>query len=165
MNFDLERGENLKRIAVLVLPGSIRAKKNPKTVVPTKNFGGFNPRTGKPYSKRWMYRFENGGWQIVSPKIITEESYTKWQEKARTDALVYLYQRRFLKPTKKPVHVKMVAYYKGPRPDLSGCLESVGDCLQGVVWADDTQIVSWDGSRLVHDVKNPRTEVAVWEEI
>jgi Holliday junction resolvase RusA-like endonuclease len=163
VNFNQD--DKLKLIARLTLAGSIRAKKNPKSVVPTRNFGGINPKTGKPYSRSWMFNFKGAGWQLASPKIVTEESYTKWQDSARTDALVHLYQRRFLKPTTKPVHVKMIAFYKGPKPDLSGSLESIGDCLQGVVWKDDSQIVSWDGSRLIHDVKNPRTEVTVWEEI
>jgi hypothetical protein len=47
------------------------------------------------------------------------------------------------------------------KPDLSGTLESIGDALEGYVWANDTQIESWDGSRLHHDIENPRTEIIV----
>ena len=44
-------------------------------------------------------------------------------------------------------------------------LEGVGDCFEGIVWKNDRQIISWDGSRLFHDKDNPRTELKVsWEE-
>jgi Holliday junction resolvase RusA-like endonuclease len=62
-----------------------------------------------------------------------------------------------------PVEVRVTAYYKGQRPDLSGVCESVGDCLEGIAWENDRQIESWDGSRLYHDKKDPRTIVEVME--
>jgi Holliday junction resolvase RusA-like endonuclease len=40
-------------------------------------------------------------------------------------------------------------------------MESCGDMLQGILYADDGQIESWDGSRMVHDKDNPRTEIRV----
>ena len=44
-------------------------------------------------------------------------------------------------------------------------LESIGDALEGLVWVNDKQIMSWDGSRLFHDLNNPRTEITVrWDE-
>jgi Holliday junction resolvase RusA-like endonuclease len=46
-------------------------------------------------------------------------------------------------------------------PDLSGVMESIGDCLEGIVFMNDQQIVSWDGSRLYRDKENPRTVVRI----
>ena len=60
-----------------------------------------------------------------------------------------------------PIIIETHFFYKGQRPDLSGACESIGDCLQGIVYADDRQIESWDGSRCIHDLQNPRTEVII----
>jgi hypothetical protein len=36
--------------------------------------------------------------------------------------------------------------------------------MEGIIWENDKQIISWDGSRLHHDKANPRTEITVrWE--
>lgn len=43
-------------------------------------------------------------------------------------------------------------------PDLSGCMESLADACEGLLWVDDKQIISWDGARKVHDKRNPRVE-------
>jgi len=63
------------------------------------------------------------------------------------------------------VHVR-VSYYPPDRrqPDLSAVLETVGDLLEGIVYANDRQVVSWDGSRiLAPDRGNPRCVVEVLE--
>ena len=100
--------------------------------------------------------FSYGKFKRVLPSV----AYEKWEAQARS--------WRFLFAPKKiitePVHVEANIFYNGKQPDLSGCLESIGDCLEGIVWANDRQIVSWDGSRLHHDKENPRTEIIVrWE--
>jgi len=87
--------------------------------------------------------------------VLPSEAYQRW-ERAAASALVGL------KPVAEPVHVLATIYYRGRRPDLSGALESIGDCLEGICWENDGQIVSWDGSRLHHDPKNPRTRVEVF---
>lgn len=90
-------------------------------------------------------------------RVLPSKAYELWEAAARVGLMGH-------KPVSCPVSVEAHIYYKGPRPDLSGCLESVGDCLQGVVWVNDAQIESWDGSRLHHDIENPRTEITVrWE--
>ena len=112
----------------VVLPGSIRSKKNSKRVYKMGKF----------------------------TKVLPSKAYEAWEDQARLSLAMQL---RGLKPTTEPVHVNAQIYFKGPQPDLSGCLESVGDCLEGFLWANDKQIVSWDGSRLYHDLKDPRTEI------
>lgn len=94
-------------------------------------------------------------------RVLPSEAYLKWEKEARRCVRP---PGRHVQPLMVPVSVEALIYYKGPRPDLSGCLESIGDALQGIIWADDTQIISWDGSRLTHDKDNPRTVVTVrWE--
>lgn len=118
----------------LILPGSIRSKKNSKRI----------------YS---VGRFK---------KVLPSKAYLAWEEEARRAVVLQLPSG--LKPPfylTGPVSIKAAIYYKGQRPDLSGCFESIGDCLESVVYVNDRQIVSWDGSRLYHDLKNPRTEVII----
>lgn len=117
----------------LTLPGSIRSKKNSKRII----------RAGK------------------FPKIVPSKAYKEWEERARLESRYQLPQWHFPIFYMGNVWAKITIYYKGQQPDLSGCLESVGDCLEGIVWANDSQIKSWDGSRLIHDKDNPRTVVEV----
>jgi len=124
----------------LTLPGSIRSKKNSKRV------------------------FKRGKFTTVLPST----AYLAWEQEARISAKLELchFDSPYLNldlPLKSDIHVKVVAYYKGQQPDLSGVLESVGDCLEGVVWENDRQIKSWDGSRLIHCLGDPRTEVEIQE--
>jgi len=90
--------------------------------------------------------------------VLPSKAYVIWEKQAR---LVFCAQHPGFKPVSYLLHVRVAAYYKGQQPDLSGVLESVGDCLQGFVWQDDRQIKSWDGSRLHHELDNPRTEIIV----
>lgn len=90
-------------------------------------------------------------------RVLPSKAYTVWEAAARS----YMLSRGHDSPLECPVTVEAHVFYKGRRPDLSGALESVGDCLEGFVWANDSQIESWDGSRLHHDKDNPRTEITV----
>lgn len=92
-----------------------------------------------------------------SPRIVPSKAYYKWEREARKTA--YYQWRRA--PILDQVEVTALIYYKGRKPDLSGALESIGDCLQGIIWEDDGQITSWNGSRLIHDKNNPRTELII----
>jgi len=128
----------------LTLPGSIRSKKNSKQPVPI-------PAKGETKIKAF---FQRRGW--IHARVILQPSkqYRKWEKEIRHAVAL-----QYADPLKQgPLHVQMIVYYKGPEPDLSGCEESVGDALEGIVWEDDKQIRSWDGSRVFHDKHNPRTE-------
>ena len=117
----------------ITLPGSIRSKKNSKRI------------------------FSRGKFKTVLPS----KAYCLWEKEARLVAILLL--RGILKaPFGGPIkNVKVTAYYKGARPDLSGVLESAADALEGIIWTDDKNIIAWDGSRLHHDKENPRTVIEV----
>lgn len=115
----------------VILPGSIRSKKNSKRV------------------------FKRG--PVV--KVLPSAAYLKWEDEARVSVMQQLFPE--CAKLDGDLHVKVTAYYKGQQPDLSGVLESVGDCLEGFLWDNDRQIKSWDGSRLFHDKYNPRTIVEI----
>lgn len=121
----------------LTLPGSIRSKKNSKQVIMIG---------GKHQPKR--------------PALIPSKAYSEWEKQARAHA----WSQAIITPLSCPVWVEAHFYCKGQLPDLSGACESIGDCLEGILYQNDKQIFSWDGSRVFHDLKNPRTEVTVrWE--
>ena len=101
-------------------------------------------------------------WRYAQVIIVTGKAYKTWE----LEAWQAIMQQRppGFKLFTEQVTVKVLAYYKGHRPDLSGVFESVGDCLEKLIYADDRQIEQWDGeSRVIHDLKNPRTEVWVDE--
>ena len=88
--------------------------------------------------------------------VLPSKAYCGWEKQARA-SLFYVDPY----PYPNPMQVNAQIYYSGQQPDLSGCLESIGDCLEGIIWENDKQIISWDGSRLHHDLKNPRTELLI----
>lgn len=117
----------------VTLPGSIRSKKNSKRIYKQGKF----------------------------TKVLPSKAYITWEEQARgAVSMQWPYDQPF-SFIEKPVAVNAQIYYKGQQPDLSGCLESIGDAMEGYLWANDKQIISWDGSRLHHNKKNPRTEITV----
>ena len=136
----------------LTLPGSIRSKKNSKKIVSI-------PAHKETANK---HHWAKMGWQFCYMQIQPSSAYKKWEKEARASILDQLPPEfEFITG---PIKVKMLAYYKGHRPDLSGAMESVGDCLENILYCDDKQIESWDGdSRVIHDVKNPRTEIVIEE--
>jgi len=134
----------------ITLPGSIRSKKNSKQIIAVPS------HKGKGTNKHLWAKM---GWQYCYHQIHPSAAYKEWEKEARIAAWASTPEE----PIEGPIHVKALIYYKGRRPDLSGAMESVGDCLEGIIWKDDIQIESWDGSRLIHDLKNPRTEVWVEE--
>ena len=95
-------------------------------------------------------------------RVLPSKAYCEWEQNVRADLSMYAF---FKDPISCPVSVEGHIYFKGQRPDLSGALESIGDALEGMIWENDRQIESWDGSRLYHDLNNPRTEITVrWDE-
>jgi len=115
----------------LILPNSIRSKKNSKRIY---GFGKFK-------------------------KVLPSEAYLAWEEEARRSVVSQL--SCDFKLLTGEICINAQIYYKGQRPDLSGALESCGDAMEGILFDNDKQIVSWDGSRLHHDLKNPRTELFI----
>ncbi len=122
-------------ICTLTLPGTLRIKKNSKNIA----------RFGKKI------------------KLVPSKAYQRWEKNSRDLLAIELVQRGVggFFPIKTELHIQTLIYYKGPRMDLSGALESVGDCLEGIIWENDRQICSWDGSRLHHDLENPRTVIFI----
>lgn len=62
-------------------------------------------------------------------------------------------------PIKDPIAVQVKFYFKDKRGlDIDGGLKSLFDCMTGIVWVDDRQIVEAHVFKFI-DKDNPRTEV------
>jgi hypothetical protein len=86
----------------------------------------------------------------------------KWKTAARIWALYSIDSRAF--PFKNACSIEVRIYYDGKRPDLAECLESIGGCFQGILWLDQKQITSWDGSKLIEDDVYPRLDMTIrWQ--
>lgn len=90
-------------------------------------------------------------------RVLPSKAYEEWEKQARES----IWQAAIVPPLDGPIWVEAHCFYKGNRPDLSGAMESIGDCLEGLIYINDSQIVSWDGSRLYRDKENPRTEIII----
>jgi Holliday junction resolvase RusA-like endonuclease len=132
----------------ITLSGTIRSKKNSHTPIPlpSKAVTRFKALFGK-------------SWKYAQVLIVPGKTYKKWEAAARDQLMAILPPGRKLLTC--PLHVKAIFYYKGPRPDLQGAMESLADCLEGYIYEDDKQIESWDGSRIVHDKNDPRVEIEI----
>jgi len=91
-------------------------------------------------------------------KVLPSKAYLLWEGAAQASVFEQIGRIPLLT---EPIWVNAQIYYKGQQPDLSGCMESVGDAFEGILWENDSQIKSWDGSRLIHDKANPRVELEV----
>lgn len=101
------------------------------------------------------------------PFIMSSEQYQDYEAEAVWHCKRAKVQRHIEKPIEKPVEVKCLFYMPTRRRvDLTNLLESIDDVLVGAgVLKDDHSgiIVSHDGSRVLYDKDNPRTEVFIRE--
>lgn len=97
------------------------------------------------------------------PFIMPSEQYQDYE----ADAIWHCKRARVLRPIEAPVEVKCLFYMPTRRRvDLTNLLESIDDVLvrAGVLKDDHSGIiVSHDGSRVLYDKDNPRTEVFIRE--
>lgn len=134
----------------LTIPGTIRSKKNSKrpVTVPSKN-------------RTKIFMQTRRGLQPCRIILLPSAAYVKWEKAARQSVAEQL--PRGFALIEGPVWIKALFHVKGRLPDLSGAQESLGDCLEGVIYEDDRQVISWDGSRVIHDKSHPRVEVRVFD--
>ena len=95
------------------------------------------------------------------PLVIQSETYKQYEK----DCGAFL--GNWKDPINYPINLKCLFYRKDRREvDLSNCLEAIQDILKkyGVIKDDNHKIVaSVDGSRVLYDKKNPRTEIYIEE--
>lgn len=96
-------------------------------------------------------------------RIMPSQQYMDYE----AEALWHCKRARVQRPIEEPVEVKCLFYMPTRRRvDLTNLLESIDDVLvsAGVLKDDHSGIiVSHDGSRVLYDKDNPRTEVFIRE--
>lgn len=94
-------------------------------------------------------------------RIMPSQQYMDYE----AEALWHCKRARVQRPIDEPVEVKCLFYMPTRRRvDLTNLLESIDDVLvkAGVIKDDHSGIiVSHDGSRVLYDKQNPRTEVSI----
>lgn len=95
------------------------------------------------------------------PFVMPSRQYRDYEAKAAW----YCKRAKVQRPIEEPVEVKCLFYMPTRRRvDLTNLLESIDDVLvrAGVIKDDHSGIiVSHDGSRVLYDKQNPRTEVYI----
>lgn len=95
------------------------------------------------------------------PFVMPSRQYRDYEAKAAW----YCKRAKVQRPIEEPVEVKCLFYMPTRRRvDLTNLLESIDDVLvkSGVLKDDNSGIiVSHDGSRVLYDKDNPRTEVYI----
>ena len=121
----------------LILPGTVRSKKNSREKHYTKT------KTGK------LIQFS-----------AASSSYRAWEMRAQQSARQQLANYGIMNPTDQQIKLTIRAYVKGPAPDLDAVHTAVMDCLEGIAWTNDKQIQRFSENSFIRgDKKYPRTEV------
>lgn len=138
MNLKSKQNTSISEIT-LILPGTIRSKKNSRQVRNQKT------KTGK------LIKFMG-----------KSDTYIEWETRARQAAIQQLQKIQIDKTLSYKLEVK--AYMKGNLCDLDAVHTSVMDCLQGIVWENDKQVKQFsEQSGVWTDSAMPRTEVVITE--
>ena len=58
------------------------------------------------------------------------------------------------------VCINVLFYFKDNRKDIDGCLKALLDCMQGIVYENDRQIIELHCFKMI-DKANPRVEIQV----
>lgn len=134
------------------------------------------PRTKKTSNRIVQIRSKSGGRSFT--KILPSEAFEGWFKSAMTHAP--LIRARVARagvqlPITAPVQVSAAFYRERLSGDLTGFMQALADWLQeprrsesgkttrqgaGII-SDDSQIVSWDGTKLLKDASRPRIEVEI----
>lgn len=123
----------------LILPGTIRSKKNSRQV-----------RYGKTKNGK-LIKFMG-----------KSDTYKAWEMRARQAAETQLKTIGILSPLEGPVKLTVKAYMKGNLLDMDAAHTSVMDCLEGYAWKNDRQVKRYsEDSGVWRDKIYPRTEVII----
>ena len=95
------------------------------------------------------------------PMVIQSDRYRQYEK----DSAIFLRRHSRREPIEEPVNLKCLFYRKDRRPiDLVNLLEAIQDILvkYDILKDDNSKIVaSTDGSRVLYDKDNPRTEIYI----
>lgn len=117
--------------------------------------------SGPPRTKKNSGRIVNGG-KNRRFRILPSAAWSEWAEKAVLELATQTRKMRQSFPLLESYNCEALFYREAARGDAVGFYQGLADVLEkaGVV-ADDRQLTSWDGSRLLKDSENPRVEVTI----
>ncbi len=111
---------------------------------------------GAPRTKKNSSRVVKAG---RFTKVLPSEAYERWEAMALPQMRI---ARAGRPPITEDVNVRAVFYRDAARGDAVGYYQALADALEKAgVLVNDKQIVSWDGTRLSKDAKNPRVEIEI----
>lgn len=113
--------------------------------------------TGAPRTKKTSNRIVRCG---RFSKILPSEAFLEWQKSAATSLLDAKMVHSF--PISEPLNCRALFFRERSVGDACGFYQGLADLLQhhGIV-KNDSQLRSWDGSRLLVDRQNPRVIVTL----
>ena len=132
--------------------------------------------SGAPRTKKTSNRLVTAGGR---QRVLPSKAWSEWCQKSEITidggqlhrtTIGLLYQRagddfmaaEYWNPIGDPLNCAATFYRDALRGDAVGFYQGLADLLdkRGVI-ANDSQIVSWDGSRLLLDRENPRVELTL----
>lgn len=130
----------------LTIPGEPVAKGRPRM----GKYGTYTPEKTKNYET------------LVKELFFTQHGQTMMEGHLNVEIKAYF---GIAKSTTKKVREKMIGGSLRPtkRPDIDNVVKCIADALNGVAYADDSQIVSLSASK--HYSENPRVEVIITSQI
>lgn len=107
------------------------------------------PRTKKNHSRIV--------WNGNRPRILPSKAHEEWAEQAERRCTI-----KGRKAIAEPVNCRASIYREALTGDAVGFYQAIADLLEKVgVVENDKWIVSWDGTRLMKDAKEPRIELCL----
>lgn len=100
---------------------------------------------------------KNHGWRTKQGRQMPSHAFMEWNAKAQMRLAPIAAQRGTIE---QPINCRALFYRDRLAGDAVGYYQALADALEDArVVHDDVLIVSWDGSKLLKDAKNPRVEV------
>ncbi len=121
-------------------------------------------RLGAPRTKKNHGIITNRG---ANPRILPSPQFSAWNRMAQMQLAKYrVTGANWFHFCGVPVNVQALFYRDKLTGDAVGYYQALADALEeGGIVENDRLIVSWDGSRLMKDAKNPRVEIEITEAI
>ncbi len=96
------------------------------------------------------------------PRIIPSSAYTAWDKLAQSQLAIFRASTDWKLPLQCRLNCKALFLRDAERGDAVGYYQALADTLEaGGIVVNDSQIVSWDGSRMLKDADKPRTIVVL----
>lgn len=96
------------------------------------------------------------------PRVLPSAPFEKWNKSAQMQLAKWKSENNHTQPIEVSVNCRARFFLEASRGDAVGYYQALADALQeaGIV-KNDSQLKSWDGSRLFKDAYKPRIELVL----